>query len=101
MAGPVLTLASPAQCAHGGTATPTQPNLRVLAVGAATLTIDGPWIVIGCPAPTPCVTAQMLDGTRRVTSSGRALLLAGSQSICSPTGTPLILGEGQARVVGS
>ncbi len=101
MAGPVLTVASSAQCAHGGTATPTQPNPRVLAAGAPTLTVGPLWIVTGCPLPSPCMTAQTLDGARRVTSRGQALLLTDSQSICSPTGTPLVLAAGQARVLAS
>ena len=69
-----------------------------------TLTLAGPWAVAGCALPPvaggPCLTAQFVTSALRVTSLGQPLLLMDSQSICAPTGTPLIPVMAQTRVVG-
>ena len=68
--------------------------------------ITAPYVVAGCAFPPPpaangpCVTAQFLTGSVRVTSIGQPLLLLASQAICAPTGTPLIITVTQTRVVG-
>jgi hypothetical protein len=91
-------------CSHGGQAQPTVPNARVTVSGMPTVTQPNPYVVAGCalPPPTagngPCVTAQWLTGSVRVTSTGLPLLLLDSQAICAPTGTPLLITTTQTRV---
>lgn len=91
-------------CAHGGQAQPTVPNPRVTVSGQPTVTIAAPYTVAGCafpPPPTangPCVTAQWLLGSTRVTSNGQPLVVLSSQAICAPTGTPLLILVTQTRV---
>jgi hypothetical protein len=50
------------------------------------------------PNPGPCVTAQWIVGTTRVTSNGQPLLVLTSQAVCMPTGTPLLPLVAQTRV---
>ncbi len=94
-------------CSHGGQANPTVPNPRVMVSGNATILHTAPYTVAGCamPPPTagngPCVTAQWVTGTVRVLSLGQPLVLNTSQSVCAPTGTPLIPSVVQPRVVAS
>jgi hypothetical protein len=63
-----------------------------------------PYVVAGCTLPPPpaangpCVTAQWITGTTRVTSNGQPLVVQSSQAICAPTGTPLIVAVTQTRV---
>jgi hypothetical protein len=91
-------------CAHGGQATPTVPNPRVTVSGQPTVLITAPYMVAGCAFPPPpaangpCVTAQWLVGTTRVTSNGQPLVVQSSQAICAPTGTPLMIVLTQMRV---
>lgn len=90
-------------CAHAGQATPVTPNPRVTVGGQPTVLMTSPYMVAGCsmPPPTagngPCVTAQWISGTTRVTSMGQPLLVQSSQSICTPTGTPLSILVTQTR----
>ena len=81
---------------------PTVPNPAVLVSGMPAATLAAPWTVVGCPGvPTPippCVTAQWIAGTVRVTSSGQPLVLMGGPAICVPTGTPLLPVVTQVRV---
>jgi hypothetical protein len=91
-------------CAHGGQAQPTVPNPRVTVMGQPTVTMTAPYAVAGCAFPPPpggngpCVTGQWVTGTLRVTSSGQPLVILGSQAICAPTGTPLLIVVTQTRV---
>lgn len=91
-------------CSHGGQATPTMPNPRVTLSGAPSLLISSPCVVAGCafpPPPTangPCVTGQWLSGTSRVLSNGQPLVVQSSQSLCAPTGTPMLIVAPQIRV---
>jgi hypothetical protein len=103
MPGPLLHVGATVLCSHGGQAQPTVPNPRVTVSGQPTVTLTAPWVVAGCALPPPpaangpCVTAQWLVGTMRVLSDGQPLLVATSQAICAPTGTPLIIAVTQAR----
>jgi len=91
-------------CSHGGQAMPTVPNPRVTVSGQPTVLLTAPYVVAGCVLPPPpaangpCVTAQFITGTVRVTSNGQPLLVISSQAICAPTGTPLIIVATQTRV---
>ena len=68
------------------------------------MTISSTYLIAGCtlPPPTgangPCVTAQFVTASTRVTSLGQPLLLIDSQSICAPTGTPALILAAQTRV---
>jgi hypothetical protein len=106
MPGFLLHVGAMVQCAHGGMAQPTVPNPRVKVMGQPIVTIDAPYTVAGCTFPPPpagngpCITAQFVMGAVRVFSMGQPVLLQDSQAICTPTGTPLIVGVVQPRVKG-
>lgn len=90
-------------CAHGGQANPVVPNPRVTLGGTPSSLISAPWLVAGCPGiPAafipPCVTAQWIAGTTRVTSNGQPLVVQSGQAICVPPGTPLLPPVTQTRV---
>jgi hypothetical protein len=90
-------------CAHGGQGMPAVPNPAVTVEGMPTCLLPDPWTVAGCPGiPAafipPCVTAQWLMGTTRVTSYGQPLLVQSGTAICVPTGTPLTPVLTQLRV---
>ncbi len=105
MPGPLLHAGATVLCSHAGQATPTVVNPRVSVSAQPTVTISSPYVVAGCtlPPPTaangPCVTAQFVTAATRVTSLGQPLLLLDSQSICTPTGTPLMITVTQTRVI--
>jgi hypothetical protein len=93
-------------CAHAGQAQPTAPNPRVLVGGQPTVTQSAPYGVTGCPfvPPSgngPCVTAQWVTAAVRVRSNGIPLLLQDSQSLCTPTATPLTIVMTQMRARGT
>ncbi len=102
MPGFLLHVGATVMCTHGGQAQPTAPNPRVLVSGQPSVLITAPYVVAGCPfvppAAGPCVTAQWVLGTLRVTSNGQPLVLQTGQSICAPTGTPLLPIAMQTRV---
>jgi hypothetical protein len=106
MPSPLLHLGATVLCAHGGQAMPTTPNPRVLVSGQPVTTIATPYVVAGCafvpPAGNgPCVTAQFVTSAARVLAGGVPVLLLDSQSVCAPTGTPLLVVMTQTRVIGS
>lgn len=104
MPGFVLHVGATVLCAHAGQAQATTPNPRVTLGGQPSVTIASPYLVAGCvlPPPTagngPCVSAQFVTAATRVTSNAQPLLLLDSQSICAPTGTPLMVVATQMRV---
>lgn len=104
MPGFLLHVGATVLCSHAGQAQPTVPNPRVMMNGMPTVTLSTPYVIAGCtllPPPAangPCVTAQWITGTTRVTSNGQPLLVQSSQAICAPTGTPLIIVVTQMRV---
>lgn len=104
MPGFLLHVGATVLCAHGGQATPTVPNPRVLVSGQPIVNLPTPYVIAGCPFPPPiaangpCVTAQFVMGSTRVLSNGMPVLLMDSQAICVPTGTPLIVAVTQPRV---
>lgn len=106
MPGFLLHQGAVVTCAHGGTAIPTSSTPNVLVVGQPITVLPIPWQVAGCalpPPPTgngPCVTASFLTAALRVTSYGNPVLLMDSQSICAPSGTPLLILSTQTRVFG-
>jgi hypothetical protein len=107
MPGFLVHVGATVMCSHGGQAQPTVPNPRVVVMGQPTVTLSAPYVVAGCAFPPPpngngpCVSAQFLTGSVRVTSLGQPLLLISSQALCTPTGTPLLITVTQTRVVGT
>ncbi len=104
MPGPVLISTTTVQCAHVGLGTPVTPNPRVSIGGQPVVTIATTYTIAGCTFPAissggpPCVTAQFTTAATRVTAGGQPLLLADSQGISMPNGTPLIVIPNQFRV---
>lgn len=104
MPGFLLHVGAQVLCAHAGQATPTTPNPRVLVSGQPTVLMTKPYVVAACTLPPPpnangpCVTAQWVSGSTRVTSNGQPLLVLSSQAVCAPTGTPLMIVSSQTRV---
>jgi hypothetical protein len=103
MPGFLVHVGAQVQCSHLGQAQPTVPNPRVTVSGQPTVLITSPYMIAGCtlPPPTaangPCVSAQCLTGTTRVMSNGQPLVVQTTQSICAPTGTPLLILVTQTR----
>jgi len=103
MPGFLLHVGATVLCAHGGQAQPAMPNPRVLVSGQPTVAMTAPYVVAGCAFPPPpaangpCVTAQFVTGSVRVSSNGQPLLLLDSQAVCAPTGTPLMILLAQVR----
>jgi hypothetical protein len=103
MTGFIVHAGAQVLCSHAGLATPTALNPRVLVGGQKTVLITMPYVVAGCalsspPANGPCMTAQWLAGSQRVTSNGQPLVVQSSLAICAPTGTPLFITATQTRV---
>jgi hypothetical protein len=95
MPGFLIQQGATVMCVHGGQALAAVPNPAVTLDGMPTCLLPDPWTVAGCPGiPAvpipPCVTAQWLVGTVRVTSYGQPLLVQSGSAICAPTGTPLL-----------
>jgi uncharacterized Zn-binding protein involved in type VI secretion len=107
MPGFLLHLGATVLCAHGGQATPTVSNPRVLLSGQPAATLGAPYMVAGCAMPPPpagngpCVSGQWLTGATRVLIGGQPALLQTSPSICAPTGTPMTVAGTQTRVTGT
>jgi hypothetical protein len=105
MPGYLVQMGAQVKCTHGGMATPTMTNPRVTLGGAPSVLLAAPYTVAGCgcPAPPaangPCVTGKWTSGTTRVRSNGQALVLQAGTGTCTPTGTPLLVLQAQARVV--
>ncbi len=82
---------------------PTAPNPRVLVSGQPIVTLTTPYVVAGCPfvppgGNGPCVTAQWVVGATRVFANGAPVIVQSSNSLCAPTGTPLLVLVTQTRV---
>jgi len=104
MPGYLLHMGATVLCAHAGQAQPTATDPRVKVGGQPIVTQTGAFSVSGCALPPPpaangpCVTAQWVSAALRVKASGQPVLLQDSQSVCTPTGTPLSIAVTQVRV---
>jgi len=104
MPGYLLHVGATVLCAHAGQAQPIVSNPRVRVSGQPIVTQSINYTIAGCslssvPSP-PCVTAQWVTAATRVRAGGMPVLLQDSQSICTPTGTPLNILVTQLRVKG-
>jgi hypothetical protein len=105
MPGFLIQQGATVMCVHGGQAMPTVPSPSVLLDGMPATLLPEPWVVAGCPGiPTtvpPCVTAEWIVGSVRVTSFGQPLVIQSGVAVCAPTGTPLLPVITQERVTGA
>ncbi len=79
-------------CEHGGQATPIVPNPRVMVSGMPISTMKTMYAIAGCPLPPgspPCVTAQWVTASLRVTAAGDPVVLVDSRAVTSPNGVGL------------
>lgn len=103
MPAPILHLGATVLCTHAGQATPLAPFPRVLLSGQPAVTLASPYAIAGCaltgtPNP-PCVTGQWIAGAVRVLAGGAPVVTMVGQSVCVPTGTPMMPVVAQTRVL--
>lgn len=102
MAGFLLHQGATVFCSHAGQATPSAPNPRVMVSSQPTVLLSASWIIAGCPLVPPplppCVSAQWILGTLRVTSVGQPLVVQSGVAVSIPNGTPLLPVVMQTRV---
>jgi hypothetical protein len=103
MPAPILHLSATVLCTHAGQATPTAPFPRVMVSGQPVVTLASPCVIAGCaltgtPVP-PCLTGQFMVGAVRVLAGGAPVATLMSQSVCIPTGTPMLPMVAQTRVL--
>jgi len=105
MPGTIVHLGATVLCSHAGQALPVSIDTRVLVSGMPVATLVSQYTVAGCAltgtAVPPCVTAQWITGATRVLAGGVPVLLSLGQSVCAPTGTPLLVIATQTRVTGT
>jgi hypothetical protein len=102
MPGPIVHLGAVVTCTHAGPATPTAPVPRVLVSGQPVVTLASPYAVTGCAlasSGSPCVTGQWVAGAARVLALGVPVAVQAGQSVCVPTGTPMLPTTVQPRVI--
>jgi hypothetical protein len=100
---PVLHLGAIVLCTHAGQATPTTPFPRVTVTAQPVVTIASPYAIVACAltgtgAP-PCATGQFVLGALRVLAGGVPVATMAGQSVCVPTGTPMLPVMAQTRVL--
>ncbi|HEV2160400.1 hypothetical protein [Bradyrhizobium sp.] len=102
MPAPVLHLGATVLCSHAGQAMPMSPFPRVMLSGQPAVNLTSPYAIAGCSltgsAP-PCVTGQMVMGAARVMIGGAPAATMMGQSVCTPTGTPMLPVVAQMRVM--
>lgn len=103
MPAPILHLGATVLCSHAGQATPLAPFPRVMLSGQPAVTLTSPYAVAGCaltgsPNP-PCVTGQWITGALRVMAGAAPVATMMGQSVCVPTGTPMMPVVAQTRVL--
>jgi hypothetical protein len=103
MPAPILHVGATVLCSHAGPATPLAPFPRVMLSGQPAVTLTSPYAIAGCaltgtPNP-PCVTGQWIVGAVRVIAGGAPVATMAGQSLCVPTGTPMIPVVAQMRVL--
>jgi hypothetical protein len=103
MPAPVLHLGATVLCTHAGQATPLAPFPRVTVSAQPVVTLTSPYAIAGCALSTtstpPCGTGQFVMGAARVLAGGAPVTTLISQSVCTPTGTPMLPAMAQTRVL--
>lgn len=103
MPAPVLHLGATVLCTHAGQATPTAPCPRVTVSSQPVVTLASPYAIAGCgltgTGTPPCVTGQFVMGASRVMAAGAPVVTMASQSVCVPTGSPMLPLTAQTRVL--
>ena len=103
MPAPVLHFGATVLCSHAGQATVVTPFPRVLLSGQPSVTLTSQYVIAGCALAStstpPCVTGQFIVGAVRVLAGGAPLATMIAQSICTPTGTPMLPVAAQPRVL--
>src|SRR5688500_65626 len=94
MPAPILHLGATVLCSHAGQSTPTAPFPRVMVSGQPIVTLTCPYVIAGCAltgtSVPPCVTGQFVVGAVRVLAGGVPVVTMIAQSVCVPTGTPML-----------
>jgi hypothetical protein len=105
--GFLVNLSATVTCAHQGMAKPTVSAPNVLVMGQPVSLQTSPYVIALCTLPPPpaangpCATAPTwFNAAKRVFANGVPVLLQDSQSICVPSGTPLLITFTQTRVTG-
>ena len=103
MPAPILHLGATVLCTHAGQAMPAAPFPRVSVSAQPIVTLATPYVIAGCgltgtPTP-PCVSGQVVAGAVRVLAGGTPVATLASQSVCVPTGTPMLPLVAQTRVL--
>lgn len=103
MPAPILHLGATVLCSHAGQATVVSPFPRVLLSGQPSVTLTSQYVIAGCAlastsAP-PCVNGQFIVGSARVLAGGAPVATMLGQSLCTPTGTPMLPVAAQTRVL--
>ena len=103
MPAPILHLGATVLCTHAGQAMPMAPFPRVTVSAQSVVTLTSPYAIAGCaltgsPTP-PCLTGQFVTGAVRVLAGGAPVATLMSQSVCIPTGTPMLPLMAQMRVL--
>ena len=103
MPAPILHLGATVLCTHAGQAMPLAPFPRVMVSAQPVVTLVSPYAIVGCaltgtPVP-PCITGQFVMGAMRVLAGGSPVVTLVSQSVCVPTGTPMLPLMAQTRVL--
>ena len=105
MPAPLLHFGATVLCSHAGQATVVSPFPRVLLSGQPAVTLTSQYVIAGCALSTtttpPCVTGQFIVGAVRVLAGGAPLATMIGQSLCTPTGTPMLPVVVQTRVLGT
>jgi len=103
MPAPVLHLGATVLCSHAGQALPMSPFPRVLVSAQPVVTLASPYAIAGCAltgtSVPPCLTGQFVMGAARVLAGGAPVATLAGQSVCIPTGTPMLPVVAQARVL--
>src|SRR5688500_7671759 len=103
MPAPVLHLGATVLCSHAGQATPMAPFPRVTVSAQPVVTLTSPYAIAACAltgtSTPPCVTGQFVMGAVRVLAGGAPVVTIASQSVCVPTGTPMLPVMAQTRVL--
>ena len=103
MPAPILHLGATVLCSHAGPATPLAPFPRVTVSAQPVVTMTSPYAIAGCSlsgtSVPPCLTGQFVMGAVRVLAGGAPVATLMSQSVCIPTGTPMLPLMAQTRVL--